>query len=355
MDKYGLSAEGMPAVGNQWSLFGFDLREAWGAFLAGWREAMARPWLAWLVPDEVVRLVGRNGESEIRRGAQVLAATSAVEAVAVELPEALVLESQRVLPRLPLADVERALALHVASMSPFDEQDTVWGWSKDALPGDKLALRVVMASRAQIDAYLESRVAEFGGGVPEVWFDHSRPVVIRGFGERARLRRRARRGMLSAALLAVSSVLLLALASVPVIRAHERADQARAAYEGLQRDAQPILAKKEQLAALTGGLEDLDRQIAAYVAPLPVLARLTSAVPDNAMVDRLTFEQGKLRIWGQAEDAAALLNQIGQTRGFYNVRSPSAIQRNARTGKESFAIEMDLRPEGSGSSGGGGS
>lgn len=344
-----MSAEAKPAAGNQWSLFGFDLREAWGAFLAGWREALSRPWLAWLVPDEVVRLVGASGEVQFRRGARALASAAASEAVAVELPESLVLESRRLLPLLPSADIERALALHVASMSPFDDQDTVWGWSKEALPGDKLALVVVMASRAQVEAFIASRAAELGGAVPEVWFDPARPIIVRGFGERARLRRRARRGLVSAALLVLAAALLLALASVPVIHAHQRADQARAAYEQLQREAQPLLAKKEQLAALTRGMEDLDRQIAAYVAPLPALARLTGAVPDNAMVDRLAFEQGKLRIWGQAEDAAALLNQVGQTRGFYNVRSPSAIQRNARTGKESYAIEMDLRAEGGGS------
>jgi len=179
--------------------------------------------------------------------------------------------------------------------------------------------------------------------VHEIWFDASNPIVLRGFGERALLSRRTRRGMLGAALLVTSSLLSLSIASLPVIWAQRKLEQAAAAYARLRTEAEPLLAKKEQLVSMNQGLVSLERQVAGHVSPLPVLDRLTAAVPDNAMVYRLSLEQGKLKIWGQADDAAALLNQIGQTRGFYNVRSPSAIQRNARTGREAFSMEMDVR------------
>ncbi len=343
-----MNAEATPSDGNQWNLFGFDLREAWGAYLSGWREALARPWLSWMAPDEQVRLLRADGSVEFRLGSRgAPLAEAAAQAHALELPEDLALENRRVLPALPTRDLERALALQVSTLSPFAEADTVWGWRSDRRADGQLDVRIVIASRSQVLAHLERQ----GGAAPtmEVWYDAAQPVVLGGFGEAARLRRRARRGVRSAILFVLAIALLLALSALPVVWEHQRAAQARVAYDELQRQAEPLMARKEQLVQLTEGLASLDARIQAYVSPLPVLARLTEAVPDTAMVDRLTLEQGKLRIWGQAADAAALLAQVGQGGGFHNVRSPSAIQRNARTGKESYAIEMDLRAEGGGS------
>lgn len=337
--------EALAGSRDQLSLFGLDLRTEWDAYCAGLAGALRHRSLTWLVPDEVVALRTVDGRVQLRlgRAPESSARGGTARARAVELPLDLVLAQELRLPPLLARDLESAVRLRIADLSPFDEQDTVWGWISQSDADGGLRVSLAIASRRQIETYLAG-VGEVQADV-ELWFDAARPIVMRGFGEHQRQRRRRRRGLVVSMLLLLMLGLLIGLVTVPVLHARQRAAEAAAAYARIERQAQPLLAKRERLTHLREGLEALARVEQEYVPPLPVLERLTRAIPDSAMVTRFSMGNGKISIAGVADDAAALLSKLGQSEGFFDVRSPSPIQRNARTGKETFIIELNLAEE----------
>ena len=94
------------------NLFGLDLTRAWAAFSAGWSEALRWRALSWLNPDQSVRLLRPDGTSVWRKGASALPAPAGndASAVAVLLPDDIVLYRELLLPDLGAAKVGPALA-----------------------------------------------------------------------------------------------------------------------------------------------------------------------------------------------------------------------------------------------------
>lgn len=335
---------GVSAKSDKFNLFGLDLRAVWHVFRAGWVEALDWPALAWLAPDEPVALRTLSGQVVARSGALSgrTKPAGAARATAIELPIDLVLESLFVLPAILPPDLDKAVRLRAFSLSPFPEQDTALGWRTDRRADGALNVRMIIASRTQITTYLASQSVIGEATEYELWFDAECPIVLQGFAESARAHRRRRRSWAIVASLSVLILLVTALAATPALHARQRADDARAAHARLERQVAPLLAKRERLTQLGQIVTEILAIEARTVAPLPVLDRLTKAIPDDAVVDRLSWEGGTVKVSGQASDAASLLQQLGHTEGFFNTRSSAPIQRNVRTGKENFSIEFDL-------------
>lgn len=326
------------------SLFGLDLRALWNAFAAGWAAALRWPALAWLAPDEAVRLRTVDGRELVRDGAMPERESRARDALAlaIEVPDRLVLATRAEFPPMPPADLSRAVALRVQLLSPFDESDLAHGWRIALASHGSVRVDIAIASRQQLGELLRHQEPGPAGAVPELWFDATCPIVLQGFGETARYRQRRARSRQVVGLLLLAAMLLCGLAVLPVWFAAQRAEQAEQALAALERRAAPQLEKKERLARMTALFEAIRGGGEASMPPAVLLDRLTRAVPDDAVVRSMALDGSVLRVSGFASDAARLLQLLGNQPGFHNVRAPGAITRNELTGKETFAIEIDL-------------
>ncbi|MCB1894143.1 MAG: PilN domain-containing protein [Rhodocyclaceae bacterium] len=306
---------------------------------------MRLPALAWLAPDEPVRLVACDGAVSVRDGRFPgrVATRRDARATAIEVPDDLVLRTRSVMPMLDDEALSRAVALRVQQLSPFEADDTVAGWRCEDAGGGRLTIDVALASRAQLSEWLATRAATGErNGDPELWVDAVAPIVLQGFGEGARARRTRRRATLTAVLIALAVILVGAMMALPVWEKRRQADQAESALLDLQDSVRDEMAAKERLGRMTRLLAELSSSGRGARELLAVLGRITDAVPDAAVVRRLSFEGDSVQLNGLADDAAQLLQVLSRQPGFTGVRAPGAITRNALTGKEAFMIEFQL-------------
>ena len=333
---------------NNLSLFGLDLRSFGRVWRNGWYEALQWPAFAWLSPSETVRVVLPDGSEVLRQGVSARPARhpGGTRAVAVVVPDDSILVRELVLPRLAIGELQQALALEVAAVSPFSVDDTVWGWSAESSE-TRTKVRLALAARKHVDAAIESVRLSVASAEPEVWALADAPILLQGYGEHARLKRvREARGRMLWALVG-AVVLAIGAASVPAWQARARVFDAQMHYEQLESQVAGLIAAR---AALTTGNERA-RALRAHVSEhqdIPLLLEiLTRTLSDDVFLSRLEVKGRQVRIVGQASNASQLMNALGaQASPFRDVRAPSPISRAAGSDKENFVIEFVVPVEG---------
>lgn len=345
------------SIPNQTRLFGMDLSQWPMQWRAAGAMLLGLPALRGLTPPVRVDLLRADGGRsfwDVAHGrAQPAAPGAGAALLAVELPRDQVLDRQFTLPRLTPADVARAVRLEVDAATPFDPEQTVFGYA--ATPtGDTLRIDLAMASRAHVERRLQSvaTVGDDSTAAPEVWVLPStpfsadfRPIEMQGFGEGERRRVAARGRNLRLALLALALLLLLAIAFTPTLQSRLRAIQAQKAFDGLQTQVAPQVALRESLTKQSERLKSVGDIASHQMAWLPVLNMLTRAVPDGAWLNSLRIEGNKVVINGNGDDAAALVQRLASQPGVRDVRLLSPATRAGGALKEVFNIEMNLDPK----------
>ena len=147
------------SIPNQTRLFGMDLSQWPMQWRAAGAMLLGLPALRGLTPPVRVDLLRADGGRsfwDVAHGrAQPAAPGAGAALLAVELPRDQVLDRQFTLPRLTPADVARAVRLEVDAATPFDPEQTVFGYA--ATPaGDTLRIDLAMASRAHVERRLQS-------------------------------------------------------------------------------------------------------------------------------------------------------------------------------------------------------
>ena len=289
---------------------------------------------------------------------------------AVALSADAVLERTLTLPRLNLADVAQAVALEAASISPFGAAQTVAGFSVEppAKGAQTQTVHMALTSRKQLEQAVQraqvsfaERGAALGDNDIEVWVLPSRrqetggeagvlpqtlrPVVFDTAGVQPRQALVARGRASRVGLVALTAVLLAALAATPVWQARGRAVQAQAALDQVSRDVAPQQAQREALVKQADALRAVGGVLKTQLAPMPVLNLVTRVLPDTAWINTLRIEGDKVILTGNADDAAALVQALSKEEGVKEVRLPSPATRPAGAAKENFNIELRLDPE----------
>ena len=289
---------------------------------------------------------------------------------AVALSADAVLERTLTLPRLNQADVAQAVALEAASISPFGAAQTVAGFSVEppAKGAQTQTVHMALTSRKQLEQAVQRAqvsFAERGAGIGEndieVWVLPSRrqktggeagvlskvlrPVVFDTAGVQPREALVARGRASRVGLVALTAMLLAALAATPVWQARGRAIQAQAALDQVSRDVAPQQAQREALVKQADALRAVGSVLKTQLAPMPVLNLVTRVLPDTAWINTLRVEGDKVILTGNADDAAALVQALSKEEGVKEVRLPSPATRPAGAAKENFNIELRLDPE----------
>ena len=331
------------AAKSEMSLFGLDL-SALGRFLKqGWEEALRYPQLAWLSPAIPVRLLLLNGGASIGEGAsgRELPAQTEAQVLALELPGEVVLERRVKIPALSSTEIEQALELEVAAVSPFSPEDRVWGW---AWSGPQ-EVRLALASLTHVRGHLEREAPRLRGKAPEVWFDAQEPVVLRGFAEpyREALQQKSRRRILM--LLAGVAGLVVLLAASPVLQERHQTFEAQASLAATEKEAAPVIAQRDELGKINSRMGRIESTMQLRPDALRILEKLTQALPDDTVLTRLDISPaGTVSIQGETANAAKVQEILGNVEGFSEVRPLGASNRNRSNDKEVFQIEWVYKP-----------
>lgn len=331
-------------AGN-FNLFGLDLPRAWESFVAGWSEALQWKCFSWLNPQPSVRLLRPDGTTEWRRGASASPAPAGTKAspLAVLLPDEIVLHRELLLPDLLPDDVVKAAALDVDLNSPFPQAELAWGLQSSLADNGARRVRIALASRKHIAAYLESRPVDVND--VEIWAGEEEPVVLAGYRESLREQALVRRRGYVLAALGMLIALLLALAAAPWYVQRARVFDAQARHAGLEAAVASVVADREALLRSTAQLTAVRDHERAGADVLTVFARLTNLLPDDAYLTRLEVNGDQVRFSGVAVNAANLVETLGGHEEFRDVRTPAAISRTS-DGKETFTVELLLWLEG---------
>ncbi|UCG98319.1 MAG: PilN domain-containing protein [Burkholderiales bacterium] len=326
-------------------LFGIDLAAVPGYLRDGWAEALRWPALRWLTPDDPVRVLHADGTESVREGVSTRRAASSARArfVAVELPEPTVLRRSLALPRLTEEELRQAVELDVRAASPFPEDEVVWGY--DVEGGERLRVSAALTSRALIERQIEALRPRLGDAQPEVWVGGERPFVIPGYGESARLARSRRMRLALVGLLAMTALLLVALAVTPTLQLRERALEATRKNDELVRAVQPQVQMRDELVRLGDQVRLLSKAAEQRHDVVALIDQLTRQLPDDVTLSRLEIAGGGVRIIGQADNAAQLLQSLSANPAFAEVRAPAGITKAPAGSKEGFTIEFRVVSE----------
>ncbi len=330
---------------SSFRLFGLDLAAVPGFLRDGWAEALHWPAFRWLTPDEPIRVIGADGSESIRPGlsARTISSAGRVRFVAIELPEDSVLRRSLMLPRLANDEVRQAVQLDVRAASPFAEDELAWGYATER--NDRIRVDIALTSRRLIERQIEQHRERLEGATPEVWVGGSRPFVIEGYGEAGRLASSRRLRLALFLLLGIAAVLLAAVLMTPSIQLREKALEATRKNDELARAVKPQVQMRDELVRLGEHGRLLAQATDERHDVVAVLDQVTRLLADDVVLNRFEVSGGTVRISGQADNAAQLLQTLGANPAFRDVRAPAGIARAPAGGKEGFTIEFALARE----------
>ncbi|MGE8318189.1 MAG: PilN domain-containing protein [Comamonas sp.] len=348
----------MSALSTESRFFGIDLQKLTTEIRQTWRKAPFWPPFSWLRPDAVVRLLPVQGEP-----IQVWESGRPVEGKvrfrtdfwAIELPESLVLRKSLQLPALDPQDCASAAQLEAQAISPFAQEDMLWGYVEQSRSASAVRLQLALASRKQVEPYLEGRTADAvrvqtAGKVlpaPEVWVltGRERPIVFQGFGEAQRAVWAHKKLQLHGAGVLGALLLLIGIAITPTAQLRLRAIEAIHAYEAIAAKTGDVVAKRASLTQSADQVAGLADMLAERVDSIKVLSMLTKVLPDDTALQSARIQGSKVTITGLGDNASTLMQKLSEQEGVKDVRAPSAATRAPGSNKESFTIELMLEPK----------
>lgn len=342
----------MLETGQNWELFGYDMRQLGKHWLAAWRG------LVWADDsplrqrlDEVVCLRSEAGRGETSRGETGTAlyqggrpcAGAPHECEAILLPEELVLTRALRLPLAVEGDLESVLGFEVNANSPFAADDTGHGWQLAARDETHLHLVLVIVSMSSVMAYLGKTYDIHDPRQREVWAEtDAGMVVLRGFGEGSRAARYRRRLLRCAAMLGASALLILLIAALAAGAKRAELAQVQALSATTQREAAQASRMRSALARANETIGASNEVVGRYPNPHFELARLTRLLDDSVYIVQFAMSGREIRLRGRATDAASVMQQLTDQPFYAEVTAPQAIVKVGNTGLEQFSLNILL-------------
>lgn len=331
---------------NKWDLFGYDMAAIGRHWNRAWHDvlfASDSPLRASF--DEVVSAKSLSGVRYFQSGAEVGSRQS--QCVAVVLPDDIVLLKTLRLPKAVEDNLTDALALEVNANSPFGAEDTRSGWiiqSRDE-QGLEVSLAIVSASAAM------QYVARVDGShdlkAQEVWvMADGKPLVLTGFGEGYRESLYRQRLFRSAAWLSASALILLAIFATSAGIKKFEAGRLESRFAQVTQEAVNASRYRTQLTMANETLTAANTVILNFPNPHFELARLTTLLGDNSHLGQFLVRGTELRISGQADDAASVMQVLTDVDTYVSVTAPQAIRKVARIDKELFYLDIKTQAVG---------
>ncbi len=330
--------------GNQWDLFGLDLRRIPQEWLAGWRELLWAPTSygrKWFDQPVEAHFLAESKSQHYLGGKAV--APSKTELEAIIIPDALVLETKLQLPAAVELDLESLLALEVRSKSPFPEKETRYGWWLERGKEGGLVVYLAITSEPIIKQHLQQNGCQFKENL-EIWvLIEERPIVINGFGERKRDLRYSRTIKQVVGGVLYSFAALCAIVAILMLFKHWQLQELEQEYTQVREQAAESIELRTTLSRYNQQAEVVSQLLQQGIKPYEQLSKLTALLGDDAWVSLVTLKGNKMRLNGRAENGSALMELLSKQPEFKEVVAVSAIGRRGRGKGEQFVFDIRLQ------------
>ena len=328
------------------TLFGTDLRPYIDKVFLGWRQLIWSPEVGlrtWL--SQPIKLLVNTADSELIdfSGAPVMGKQSGDKApsIGVLLPDDDVLAKSLTLPVEVEPNLDDAMMLEVANMSPFPSEEVVSGWAILRRYNTQVEVGVALTTKAAVERALAAH--DRNAQDTEVWAAlETHRICLQGFAEVVRDAHYANR--LRQLGLRVLSVVAgaLCLLALPAWMLDTRAVQYQSQLGEVTQRASAAAASRSQLddyREKLAAVADLKGARIDYGIWLNVLSRQT---PDSVYLNRLEFEEMALEVSGYAVNAAQYQSALAASPAFTEVEATSAFTRDARLNRERFTLRLQL-------------
>ncbi len=330
---------------NPWSFLGYDLRQAVSPafWKLAWKELFYEknrffyPYLC-----EVVRLVSVDGTEKYIKQDESVAVTNA-KSTALLLPAGQCLIKQLTIPAAVESELDDYLALEVSSNSPFPAEETRYGWRVIERADKQVRIDLAITSDSIVShAFYQSTLV----GTPaeyEIWCALDNGYLeISGYAENRRLKRQQNKILWLGGKGVLVCILLVLLSLLPAAFKLLEMQAVRTQFLSIDAQATESVRLREQLVARNSMISSVKEFPATTFEPLEQLERLTKNMPDDAYLMSAEMTPTVIRITGQADRAAELMQSLNSDPAYERVTAPSAISTNRRTGKEQFTLEITL-------------
>lgn len=328
--------------GQNWELFGYDMRDLGRHFAAAWRDLL---W-AYDSPvrrrlDEAVSL--RNNSSEQVFHAGKLSPVAAQHCTAVLLPAELALTKVLRLPLAVESDLDAVLALEVSANSPFSADDTGYGWQVSARDEHNLHVVLVIVSLSSVMTYVGREYGSHDAHAQEVWAEtDSAMVVIHGFGESRRDGLYQKRLVRVGGMIAAAALVLLLIAGTAAGLKRLELQQLEELAGTTQREAAAASRMRSAMSSGNDLVSAVNTIALEYPSSHMELARLSNLLVDDVYLERLTVSGREMDIRGRAGDASAVMKLLVDQEAYTGITAASPIRKIPGTGLEQFHLKIQI-------------
>ena len=329
--------------GQNWELFGYDMRNVGRHWLAAWRDFL------WADDSPVRRrldeaVVLRTPEGERAYQAGIACGGVRTECGAVLLPDELVL--CRTL-RLPLAvepDLDSVLALEVNANSPFSAEDTAYGWHVSSRGEQHLEVVLAIVSMSAVMAYVAQQYGSHDAHAQEVWAElGGAMVVINGFGESKRAALYRRRLLKVAGLAAAACLVLLLTAAASAGFKKLELENLESLAADTQREAAHASRMRAALGQTNETIAYINQLGGAFPSAHTELSRLTQLLGDDTFVERFAMNGLEIDLRGRARDASTVMQLLTEQPQYAEVAAASPIRRLPGTEVEQYHLKIRIQ------------
>jgi Tfp pilus assembly protein PilN len=328
---------------NKWDLFGYDMAAIGVHWKRAWHDllfAVDSPLRSSF--DEVVAAQSQSGTRYFQSGNEV--PVRQANCTAIVLPDDLVLLKTLRLPIFVEDNLTDALTLEVNANSPFAADDTRSGWLVKSRGEQYLEVHLAIVSASAAMNYVASLTGSHDVQAQEAWvMVDETPLVIAGFGESYRESLYSQRLFRSALWLGASALIVLALFATSAGFKQFEAGRLEAQFAQATQTAADASRYRAELTTANETLLAANTVIAEFPNPHQELARLTALLPDDSHLDQFSVRGKEVRIRGQADDAASVMQTLTNVEEYASVTAPQAIRKVASTEKELFYLDIEIQ------------
>jgi hypothetical protein len=332
--------------GNNWELFGFDMRNlskgwraAWREFLWGYDSPVKRRL------DEVVKVYADNDVAYYQGGVQI-SSPAASSCEAILLPDDLVLAKSLEMPASVELDLDAVMSYEVLANSPFPESDTGSGWLLIDKNESHIRVQLAVVSLSAALAYLAREYDIHDIHAREVWVSvNDTMIVLSGFGETKRDRLYRRRLAKAGITAAYCALVLLLIAGGAAFSKYLELQRYEGFVADIQREAQGASTMRESVLRANDTMLAVNDMLDANPNPHFELARLTRLFGDDTYLESLSIAGREIRVRGRAVNAAEIMEMLIKEPAYASVTAPQAIVKSS-DGQERFTLSIILAEAG---------
>ncbi|MCP1337876.1 PilN domain-containing protein [Futiania mangrovi] len=276
---------------------------------------------------------------------KVVRTVKRARAVYLDLDEASLIAVTATLPAAASEDVREAVALRMAELTPFTEDEVIFDTGAPrALGPDRIAVPVYAVPRNILKAH-GTALAALGIGLDGATSSAAVPdeaPFLPDFAPETRRRRARRNAWLLAGGLLILAAGAAALSHVEGERQQTQIAQLRAAVSTLRDEMLQAQALDDDIARLSARLRAPAERRAGEISPLMLLDAVAAALPDEAYLTDARWTGAEITLRGLAQDASALLAPLEASPLLSDVRLSAPISRDPGQALERFSISAQI-------------